>query len=281
MTGPAHRRADQTRSAATHSRMRSQTPAPGRDLAITERDRAIITTVTRLGATTSGVLRHLHAPDTAAPTVRRRLRALTRARLLNASPYLGPGGQLHLYTVGPAALAPGQDRPWAPSLGQLGHTLAVGETLLQLLTPRLAPGIQITGWQGEAELRGWAKPGHPHPDLRAHWQADHTAPGEGGEGCGWLEVEVDRGTEAGPAWRRKLTRYLTHTPDATVLAVTTSDTRARNIAEIAHGLGVHLLALDAAALATGGDPLVYDTRGRRHRPLSHALTTTTTPGGDL
>lgn len=259
---------------ADTARHRPHRPTAGRRVAVTHRDRAIIDTVVRLGATTSTVLRQLHAPDTDPQTVRRRLRRLTRARLLTATGHVSPDAALHLYTVGPAALAPGQDRPWAPSLGQLEHTLAVGDTLLALTNPHLAPGMRMIGWHGEAELRGWAQPGHPRPDLRAHWQAGHTDPA-GAQGCGWLDVEVDRGTEAGPAWRRKLARYLAHTPDAHVLAVTTTGDRAKNLAEIALGVGVHLLALDSTALAVGEDPVVYDTHGRRRHPLSHALTVPT------
>lgn len=246
-------------------------------LVITGRDRAIIDTVVRLGATTSTVLRQLHAPDTDPQTVRRRLRRLTAARLLTSTGHIAPDCALHLYTVGPAALVPGQDRPWAPSTNQLEHTLAVGDTLLHLTSPDLADGIAVIGWEGEAELRGWAQPGHPRPDLRVHWQRHAT--GNNRDAGGWLQVEVDRATEAGAAWRRKLTRYLTHQPNALLLTVTTSDQRARGLARHALGVGVHLLALPTATLAAGRDPLVYDTRGQRRHPLSDALTTTPTTGG--
>lgn len=238
-------------------------------LAVTERDRAMIDTVLRLGTTTSTVLRHLHAPRTDPQTIRRRLRRLTQARLLDATTHVAPRGALHLYTVGRGGLEAGQDRPWTPSVNQLEHTLAVGDTLLQLTSPDLAAGIRITGWEGEAELRGWTRPGHPRPDLRVQWQR-HTGETTGSSG-GRLDVEVDRATEAGAAWRRKLARYLTYQPDAVVLAVTTSDQRALGLAQHALQVGVRLLAVPMTALATGADPVVYDTRGRRRHPLSHAL----------
>jgi hypothetical protein len=244
---------------------------------LTARDRQIIDTTIRLGTATSAALQALHAPGIRADTFRDRLRALASSGYLKQTPHIGPAGCIRLYTAGRAALVPGQPRPWQPPLAQLEHTLAITDTLLALLHPALAPDLLVTGWQGEAELRAWEQPGHPRPDLRIHWQLSHTDTATEGRRpddesrCGWLEVEVDRGTEARGAWRRKLARYLTYLPTAQMLTVTTSDTRARHIAELGHATGTRMLALHFAALAAGGDPVVYDAAHRRRHPLTAAL----------
>ncbi|HEV2890456.1 MAG TPA: replication-relaxation family protein [Frankiaceae bacterium] len=146
-------------------------------------------------------------------------------------------------------LDPGFRDAWRPSDAQLLHTLAVGDTLAALLRTGRLGSLVVTSWRGEAELRAWHRPGEPIPDLQVEW----TAPGREGRWC----VEVDRGTESRNAWRRKLARYV-HVRGLTVLVVTTSDARARNLAILARELGVAALTTDAASLA-GGDPVqVYD-----------------------
>jgi hypothetical protein len=66
-----------------------------------------------------------------------------------------------------------------------------------------------------------------------------------------------RGTESRNAWRRKLARYL-HAADRTLLVVTTSDLRARNLATLARELGAPALTTDFATLRNGEAVRVYD-----------------------
>jgi len=166
---------------------------------------------------------------------------------------------VNLYGVGRAALAVGQPRPWRPRPAQLEHTLAIGEVLGLLARPGRYGWLSVTGWQGEAELRDWAARGDPYPDLLVNWRVD------GGAGS-WC-VEVDRGTESGPAWRRKLVRYLRARPTATILAITTSAARARNLAQLGVDAGVHVQALALTELIAGDPPEVYDSRTRTRLSL--------------
>jgi hypothetical protein len=241
-------------------------------LRLSTRDQQIVDTVARLGAAPTATLQALHSPHTTHSNMSRRLRQLCDHRLLRLSRHGGPVRNIWLYTIGPAALTPGQPRPWHPPLAQLQHTVAIGDALVALLRPTAAPGLLVTEWQGEAELRAWEQPGHPRPDLRVRWVANADADSPAGQRRGgWLDVEVDRGTEGRGAWRRKLARYLTYTSTAQILTVTTTDVRARSIAETAHAVGMRLLALSEADLLAGGDPLVYDAGVRRRHPLTAAL----------
>ena len=229
-------------------------------IALTARDRALVRAAWSLGLATHETLRLLVSPQTRANTLRRRLCLLHRHGYLTQTRHVGPGGCIWLYGAGPRALTPGEPRPWRPSLAQLEHTLAVGDVLVALTRPR--PGIPVTAWHGEAELRAWAAPGAPYPDARVTWESS------GARGA-WL-VEVDRATESQAAWRRKLVRYLTARAPEPVLAVTTSVRRARTIASLAADVGVDLVATSAAALASADDATVYDARVRRALPLSAA-----------
>ena len=165
--------------------------------ALTERDRELVRAAWSLGLATHETLRLLVSPQTRANTLRRRLCLLHSNGYLMQTRHVGPGRCIWLYGAGPRALTPGEPRPWRPSLAQLEHTLAVGDVLVALTRPR--PGLTITAWQGEAELRAWAAPGAPYPDARVTWEAS------GARGA-WL-VEVDRATESHAAWRRKVVRY--------------------------------------------------------------------------
>ena len=114
-------------------------------------------------------------PHTSAETLRARLRRLHQHQYLRQHRLLHPAGSLWLYTVGPAALLPGDARPWQPSLAQTSHTLAVGDTLVALTRTGFCPGLTITSWQGEAEIRAWAAPGAPYPDAHVAWQHERAA----------------------------------------------------------------------------------------------------------
>lgn len=222
--------------------------------ALTERDRELVRAAWSLGLATHETLRLLVSPQTRANTLRRRLCLLHRNGYLAQTRHVGPGRCIWLYGAGPRALTPGEPRPWRPSLAQLEHTLAVGDVLVWLTRAR--PGLRVTGWQGEAELRAWAQPGAPYPDARVAWMIDDVR--------GAWQVEVDRGTESHAAWRRKLVRYLGagDRPEP-VLAVTTSSSRATSLARLAAEVGVRLLATTVSSVRTDADPVVFDAFARR------------------
>lgn len=203
-------------------------------IALTDRDRALIRAAWSLGTATHETLRQLVSPHTQPDTLRRRLRQLHRAGYLVQTRHVGPAGCLWLYSVGRCALRPGEPRPWRPSLAQLEHTLAVGETVVALTRPGFMAPLAITGWQGEAELRSWARPGSPYPDARLTWAAADLN--------GALLIEVDRSTESHTVWRRKLVRYLTARLQEPVFAVTTSWRRAAALVRLGADIGVHVVA---------------------------------------
>lgn len=219
--------------------------------ALTSRDHALVRCAWSLGWATSAVITDVVAPQTAVRFVARRLRRLTTAGYLRRRRVIGGTGHLWLYGAGhnAAVLDPGFRDAWRPSDAQLLHTLAIGDTLAALLRPGRLGSLVVTLWRGEAELRAWHRPGEPIPDLQVDW----IGPGREGRWC----VEVDRGTESRNAWRRKLARYV-HVRGLTVLVVTTSDARARNLAVLARELGVAVLTTDAASLAGGDRVQVYD-----------------------
>lgn len=230
-----------------------------RPLALTDRDRALMHVAWSLGAVTASTMQALVGSTTHPDTFRRRLRRLHREGYLTQTRHVGPAGCVWLYSLGPRGRAPDGARPWRPSIAQLEHTIAVGAAVVALTRPGFAAPIEVVGWQGEAEVRGWAEPGHPYPDAYVTWR-------RGDCGGVWL-VEVDRATESHTAWRRKLVRYLAHQP-GTVLALTTTRVRAKRIAIAASDLGVDLVATTMRAVLLEENPLVYDASTRRTRPLS-------------
>jgi hypothetical protein len=229
-------------------------------LALTARDHAIVRAAWSFGYAPAHVLRSLTSPITSPGTFSDRLRRLHRAELLVQTRFVAPAGGLWLYGVGRRALFVGDNTPWRPGMAQLEHTLAVADAVVQLQRPGFAPPLQVTGWQGEAELRAWAPPGAPFPDARLEWSAPN------GSGA-WL-LELDRATESRGAWRRKLARYLATDTHELVLAVTTSSTRAEHLAVLAADLGAPVLATTARDVRAELDPTVYDARTRRRRRLS-------------
>ncbi|HVF05280.1 MAG TPA: replication-relaxation family protein [Frankiaceae bacterium] len=230
-------------------------------IALTDRDRRLIHAAWSLGAATHTTLRALVTPETRANTLRRRLRLLHTERYLIQRQHVGPAGCLWLYSAGPRGLRSTDARPWRPSLAQIEHTVAVGYTIVALTRPGFVPGLHVTGWQGEAELRSWAAPGEPFPDARITWE-------HGGASGAWL-VEVDRGTESRSAWRRKLVRYLISATTETVLAVTTTQRRAAGLAAVAADIGVDLIATTIEDVVRE-NPDVVDVRTGTRVPLSEA-----------
>ena len=224
-----------------------------RPLALTDRDRALMHVAWSLGAATAPTMQALIGSTTDRDTFRRRLRRLHREGYLTQTRHVGPAGCVWLYSLGPRGRAPDGARPWRPSIAQIEHTIAVGVALVAVTRSGFASPIEVVGWQGEAELRGWAKPGEPFPDACVTWRR--------GEIRGTWLVEVDRATESHAAWRRKLVRYLAHQRGA-VLALTTSPVRAKRIAMVASELGVDLVATTLHAVRAEDDPLVYDARRR-------------------
>ena len=221
-------------------------------VSLTTRDRQLLRTAWSLGWATCDGLTALVAPHTSPKTLGGRLTQLTRAGFLRQVRLLGgPGGHIWLYGTGPRAgqLDDAYRRPWRPPLLQTEHTLAVERCLIALHRPALCAPLTLRAWQGEGEVRSWAQPGEPYPDLRVEWAVDGRTIG--------ANVEVDRGTQGRGAWRRKLARYLLH--DARpLLVVTSSGERARNLAELAGTVGVPLLSMDGNALSAL-EPVAYDS----------------------
>lgn len=229
-------------------------------VAITSRDRELLRATWSLGAATHETLRALVSPETQPDTLRRRLRRLHREGYLVQTRHIGPAGCIWLYSIGRLALQPNEPRPWRPGLAQLAHTIAVGEAVVVLTRQGFADPLVVTGWQGEAELRAWARAGAPFPDARVTWRAEDMT-------GTWL-VELDRATESSAAWRRKLVRYLTFPSGGTVLALTTSTARAKTLAGVASDVGVDLCATTFDAVGAELDPYVYDARRRARRRLT-------------
>lgn len=220
-----------------------------------------------LGYAPASTLQSLLAPEVHQRSFRRYLRRLHLAGYLVQRSVLARTGNLWLYGRGRTGLAVGASRPWRPSLAQLEHTLAVGDALVALTRPGFAPGHTVTGWQGEAEIRAWARPGEPYPDLRVAWHHQ-------GQPGAWL-VEVDRATESRTAWRPKLVRYLNGQLTShrgghgeSILALTTSEARALGLAQLAAEVGVSMIATTMHQLGKTGDPWVYDSVLRTRRQLS-------------
>ena len=231
-----------------------------RGLALQPRDEKLIHAAWSLGYAPAATLRALVSPDVAPGTLRDRLRRLCQNGFLTQQRFVSPAGGLWLYGIGRAALQVGQPNPWRPSLAQISHTLAVGDAVVALTRPGFAAPLEVTGWRGEAELREWATPGAPFPDAEIQWRLS------GSDGR-W-HVEVDRATESRAAWRRKLVRYLTADSGGAVLALTTSEPRARSLAHVAADLGVHALVTTLDEARANADPWVLDSRRRRRRPIS-------------
>jgi hypothetical protein len=229
-----------------------------RSPAVYERDLQIIRATWSLGWATSHALTMLVSPTTSVKTFAGRLTELCAAGYLRKRRVVnGPKGHVWLYGLGRRALTidPSYGGAWRPSDTQILHTIAVVETLVALHVPGKLGKLRCGTWQGEAELRAWHEPGTAVPDLLLRWS------GPSSEGT-WA-VEVDRGTEARGAWRRKLVRYF-GTPPGALLVVTTSPQRARNLALLARELGVPALTTDRESLLTDSVLQVYDAvRGCR------------------
>jgi Replication-relaxation len=247
--------------------MRKLTAGSVTRIALTKRDEAIVRAAWSLGHVTADGLRQLLSPTTSLSTFTARLRRLRASRYLTRLEVVAGLRHTYLYGAGIRARAPGSPAPWRPSLTQLPHTLAVERTLLRLVDPSFAHRLTVTTWQGEAEIRAWAEPGAPFPDLVVNWSAavaDQPAHGM------WT-VEVDLATEAKAAWKRKLSRYLFHEPRCgRLLVVTTSRQRAANLARLAAHHGAPALTTTFTDLANSPNPVVLDATVRRPRPLVDA-----------
>ncbi|HVA59538.1 MAG TPA: replication-relaxation family protein [Mycobacteriales bacterium] len=173
--------------------------------------------------------------------------------------YHGP----YLYRIGPAVdtIAAELGHGWHPRPGQIQHTMLTADLVVALLRRCSVP---VTGWAGEAELRTMATAGEPRPDAALTWRF--------GEASGRWLLEADRGTENHQIWRRKLYGYRGLRPDEVVLVGAPNRHRAGRIAAAANQANVALLAAVSADLLAGGDPIVYDARVHRRRPLTEAST---------
>lgn len=233
------------------------------------RDVELVRAVWSLGWSTAPSIAGLVCPGTQPRTLRRRLGQLVAAGYLRQTRIcLGRGGHLWIYETGPRAgrIADGYRDPWKPSIVQLEHTLAVGDTLRELCRPGRFTGLGVVGWQGEAEIRSWTKVGQPYSDASVQWRSATTS-------GGWW-IELDRGTETSKTWRSKLLRYLLanlDSPGHAVLAVTTSDARALNLAKAGRETGVHILATTSRGLSEVDDPRVLDSHRDIRPKLSAAL----------
>lgn len=230
---------------------------------LTARDRELARTAGALGYATLEVLRQVVTPDTGRDTLRDRLRLLHRGGYLVQQRFVGVTGPLYLYGIGRRSLPSGSRPPWRPGIGQIEHTLAVGETLagsVRRTFPR-SP-LRVDDWEGEGEIRGWSRPGAPWPDLRLHWTT--------GGAEGWWSVEVDMGNQSRTGWRRKLGRYLAEPGTSPILTLTPSEGRARTLARLGAEIGAVMWVTTLDAFRTQADPWVLDATQRRRSSLTEA-----------
>lgn len=206
-------------------------PAPR---VLTPAERRILHAVWSLGRVPGGPLAALACPGQSAAVVRARLSGLARGGLLVRRWVPDEVCGDWFYELGRRGVRSdaGFAGGWRPPLAQAAHTAAVGASLVGLLAG--VPGWAVESWQGEAQLRGWARPGEPFPDARLVFAAAGVRVA--------VLLEVDLGTESRAAWRTKLGRYLAYPLPGVLLAVTTTPARARRLAAEAGALGVPMCA---------------------------------------
>jgi len=185
------------------------------DARLSERDRKIIETITRLRLASSFHLERLHFLDLS-PSVRDRVRRRVLARLVAWRVLLTLERRIGGVRAGSAGLVFALDtagrqlagldgsamrRSREPSVVLLGHSLAASELYVSLVELSTANGCTVADYRTEPAcwqalpLGGWLKP-DAYLKLSTTGFDDH-----------WW-VEIDKGSEHLPVIRRKLLTYL-------------------------------------------------------------------------
>jgi hypothetical protein len=186
------------------------------DRLVSERQRAILSTLSRVHTATAGQLARLHCQDF--PTLsgerqcRRVLAELVRrrciARLERQIGGVRAGSRGFVYGLDVAGhkllQLPGKPRrPFTPGLAYLAHRLAATEVYVRLVEAERAGQLEVTAFVAEPECWRW----FDGPTGRFLLKPDALASVAVGsdEAVWWLEI--DRGTESVPVLNRKLDLY--------------------------------------------------------------------------
>lgn len=185
---------------------------------LSARDRAILSSLRQLRVATAHQLERLHFVDATGRHRRRALEALEQARLIVRLPRriggvragsagsvfaLDLAGQRLTDQRGPAG-GRRLERPWAPGLSFLAHSLAVSELFVRLVEAHRLGQLELLDFHAEPACwrrfqtlaGGWATL-KPDAALRL---------GAGAYEDHWF-IEVDRGTEAAATIDRKANLY--------------------------------------------------------------------------
>lgn len=185
---------------------------------LTDRDRAILTTLRRVRLATGHQLERLHFTDTSVRQRRRVLAALTEQGLIARLPRIvggvraGSSGYLFTLDVagqrltdqsGPARGHRVQ-RPWTPGVPFIAHTLLVTELYVRLVEAERTGAVKLRGFDTEpACWRTFSGRG----GGRATLKPDAYLELELGDDADYWFVEVDRGTESPGTLARKAETY--------------------------------------------------------------------------
>lgn len=186
---------------------------------LSNRQRAGLRDVARLGTATGRQLERLHYEPTEAGRrlARIELSALCQWRVLQRLTRrvggVRGGSRGYVYAlgvVGQRLTFPGRRRyraPWTPQPSYLRHALDVAETYVRLREVEPACGIEMAAYDAEpACWRSFIGPGGSRQRLKP----DAYVVTYCGEFEGRMFLEVDRGTEDGPRIQRKLKVYVAY-----------------------------------------------------------------------
>jgi hypothetical protein len=189
------------------------------DARLSDRQRACLRDVARLGTATGRHLERLHyEPSEAGRRLARiELSALSRWRVLQRLTRrvggVRGGSRGYVYAlgvVGQRLTFPGRRRyraPWTPQPSYLRHALDVAETYVRFHEAEHAGKIELAAYDAEpACWRSFVGPGGARQTLKP----DAYAVTYRGEFEERMFLEVDRGTEDGPRIQRKLKVYVTY-----------------------------------------------------------------------
>jgi len=216
---------------------------------LSDRDRAVLATLLRVRAATSGQLERLHFTDVSARQARLALASLVSRRLVTRLPRrvggtrAGSAGYVYALDVAGlrlvrAGLARAQ-RPWPLGLPFLRHTLAISELYARLVEADRAGGLALVDFATEPHCwRSFYGPGGARgtlkPDAFVVLRLD-------GFEDRWF-IEVDRATESLPTIGRKCEAYRRYWQSGAeqersgvfprVLWVAPNDTRAEALADV-------------------------------------------------
>lgn len=206
-------------SAVTSARARYVTSARLELLAaqLTDRERAVLSTLDRVRVATAGQLERLHFGDVTRRQGRAVLFSMTRARLIARLPRpvggvrAGSAGYVYVLDVAGQRLTTvgGRrvQRPWPVGTAFLAHSLAVTELFVGLMQAERHGVAEVRLGEFHTEpvcWRSFAGPGGGRDTLKP--DAEVTL-GLGRYEDRWF-IEVDRATESRTTLARKLSRYL-------------------------------------------------------------------------